>query len=92
MFLDDSHAASAHTERSAGSLREIEFADALNRYIAGVVAEQQRRLGQPTRAQRPHVSAAAGTLRRLRDLIVEAMKRLGDAMSGNGRFQPPGIM
>jgi hypothetical protein len=92
MFLDDSRAASAHTERSAVSHREIEFADALNRYIAGVIAEHQRRLGQPTRVKHPHLSTAAGSLRRLRDWIIEAMKRLGDAMSGNGRFQPPGIM
>lgn len=96
MFLDDSRAASANTERSAGSLREIEFADALNCYIAGVVAEHQRRLGQQMRGKRLHMSAASGSAagrrRRLGDWIIRAIKRLGDAMSGDGRFWPPGIM
>lgn len=97
MFLDDSRAASANTERRAGSPREIEFADALDRYIEGVVAERQRRgLSQPLRARQPSISAvsdsAAGKRPRLGDWIIEAITRLGDAMSGEGRFRPPGIM
>ena len=76
---------------SPGSPRGLEFASALDCYIAGYFADDL--LGHRRSAR---VSLAGprrpGALRQLGGLIVRALTRLGDAMSAGGRSSAVGIM
>lgn len=75
------------------SRREVEFARALDRYMASYAAErrpQRQRQGQGGPGLIRRLPREA--VRRLTAFALAALERLGSAMSGGGRFPPPGIM
>ena len=87
MLLDQSGAA-PEAWRSA---REIEFVEALHRYMASYAAQQRRRVRGDTQLGKFGRGGIAGRIaRRVAGLITEALRRLGAAMSGGGRFPPVG--
>lgn len=83
MLSDETQSAATTVNAGVNLPREVEFAQALDRYMTGYIAEQQRRL------QRPRLN---GPFLRVRRLCVEALERLGGAMSGGGRFPSVGVM
>jgi hypothetical protein len=87
MLFDDTQSAPTPVNGGLSFPRDIEFAQALDRYMTSYIAEQRRRL------QRPRQS---GLLRRLTQQLAalpsDALERLGSAMSGGGRSPPVGVM
>ena len=78
---------------AAASRREVEFARALDRYMASYAVDrrprrQRQAQGGPGLIRRRPRDA----VRRLTAFAIAALERLGSAMSGGGRFPPPGIM
>lgn len=88
MLLDQSGAAPG----AQGSVREIEFMQALHRYMASYIAQQRRRVhDDEQRGKSGRGGGIAGRkARRVVGLFTEALRRLGDAVSGGGRFPPVG--
>jgi hypothetical protein len=74
--------------------REVEFAQALDRFLADYALEQRQRLQTHSKGQVTghKVATEMMSLRQLDSFIIEALKRLGDAMTGEGRYPPVGIM
>ena len=68
------------------SSRDVEFARALDRYMTSYDAEQQRR-------RRPRLNGVHPRLmRQLAASFIEALERLGGAMSSGGRSPAVGVM
>jgi hypothetical protein len=83
MFTDDAQSVPPALTGAPASLREAEFRQALDRFMASYLAEERRRL---------RGRSETWILRRLGPAIVRALECLGNAMSGNGRYPPAGIM
>ena len=77
---------------SPASPRSLEFADALDCYLAGYFADDWVRHHRSARVSLASLPRRPGALRQLGGLIVRALTRLGDAMSAGGRSSAVGIM
>ena len=77
---------------SPGSPRSLEFADALDCYIAGYFADDLLGHHRSARVSIASLPCRQGALRQLGGLTVRALTRLGDAMSAGGRSSAVGIM
>ena len=73
------------------SSRSLEFAQALDRYIAGYDRFRRDTVEQGSIAA-PEVSRRRGAVRPLGGFIAVALTRLGSAMSAGGRSSAVGIM
>ena len=80
MLYDETQSAPGAADRRPP--REIEFAEALDRYVAGHVAARRRALQR----RAPGTKVA----RRVAAPIINMLVRLGSAMSAGGRVPPIG--
>jgi hypothetical protein len=91
MFLDDSWAGASGETGGPRTARQIEFVEALHRYMASYMAEQRRRVRGARRGGWLTDSGTAASrrlarraVRRLTAVMLEALQRLGGAISGGG--------
>jgi hypothetical protein len=89
----DQSSASA-PDGSASSARSLEFAEALDRYIASYAAEERIRheKGVQVLVDGRKAPRRQSAMRQLGGFIALALTCLGKAMSAGGRSTPVGIM
>jgi hypothetical protein len=106
MLSDDTQSAPTLVNGGLSFPRDVEFAQALDRYMTSYTAEQRRRLQRPMLGRilrrlidttgTPAISRghAHGTraVRASAAFIIKALQGLGSAMSDGGKFPSIGVM